>query len=78
MQHVTMKSTHFTAWIGHFMLVIWAGAFTGGLIGLVLRLLVGDTGTYDIGLGAVLGIVLYLVLFIIYIFVRAALGYEEY
>lgn len=78
MQHVTIKSTHFAAWVGHFMLTLWAGAITGGLIGFVISQIDGDVRSFDMGLCAAIGMVVYIVCFIVYVFVRAALGYEDY
>ncbi len=78
MHHVTIKTTHFAVWMGHLMLTIWAGAITGGLIGFVISLIDGDVRSFDVGLCAALGMGTYVVLFLIYVFVRAALGYEDY
>ena len=78
MQNVTIKSTHFAAWLGHFMLTIWVGAFTGGLIGLAISQIDGDLRSFDVGLCADMGMVVYVIAFLLYVFIRAGLGYEDY
>lgn len=78
MQHVTVKSTHFAAWSGHFMFTLWVGVFTGGLIGLVFRQITEDSGSFDIGVCTFLGMVIYIICWLVYMFVRAGLGCEDY
>lgn len=78
MQHVTIKSTHFAAWLGHLMLTIWAGSITGGLIGLVISQIDGDLRSFDVGLCAAMGMVAYVIAFLLYVFIRVGLGYEDY
>lgn len=78
MQHVTIKSTHFAAWLGHFMLTIWVCAITGSLIGLVISQIDGDLRSFDVDSCAAIGMVICVVLYLLYIFIRAGLGYENY
>lgn len=78
MQHVTVKSTHFAAWMGHFVLTVFGGTATGCLLGLLLQMAMGDSGDVDIGICGLIGTGVYLVGFLIYVFVRAALGYKHY
>ena len=71
MQHVTVKSTHFAAWIGHFFITEFGGAATGALIGFFLQCLLGDSGDIDIGLCGFIGMGVYCACFLIYVFIRA-------
>jgi phosphotransferase system glucose/maltose/N-acetylglucosamine-specific IIC component len=78
MQHVTMKSSHFGAWMMHLMLTMWGGALTGGLVGFVISLIDGDSRSFDVGLCAAMGMIVYIVCFLVYVFVRTALGYSDF